>query len=63
MSNLLALENLQTTFRTREGEVHAVRGVSFQVQPGNLSASSASRAAGKASPVSRSFSFWGATDG
>ena len=34
MSNLLALENLQTTFRTREGEVHAVRGVSFQVQPG-----------------------------
>lgn len=63
MSNLLALENLQTTFRTREGEVHAVRGVSFQVQPGSLSASSASRAAGKASPVSRSFSFWGATDG
>ena len=36
MSNLLALENLQTTFRTREGEVHAVRGVSFQVQPGEL---------------------------
>ncbi len=34
MSSLLALENLQTTFRTREGEVHAVRGVSFQVQPG-----------------------------
>jgi peptide/nickel transport system ATP-binding protein len=47
MSNLLALENLQTTFRTREGEVHAVRGVSFQVQPGNLSASSASPAAEK----------------
>lgn len=63
MSSLLALENLQTTFRTREGEVHAVRGVSFQVQPGNSSASSASRAAGKASPVSPSFSFWGATDG
>ncbi|HDT4051398.1 TPA: ABC transporter ATP-binding protein [Enterobacter bugandensis] len=36
MSNLLALENLQTTFRTREGEVQAVRGVSFQVQPGEL---------------------------
>lgn len=36
MSNLLALENLQTTYRTREGEVHAVRGVSFQVQPGEL---------------------------
>ncbi|WP_320705015.1 ABC transporter ATP-binding protein [Enterobacter asburiae] len=36
MNNLLALENLQTTFRTREGEVHAVRGVSFQVQPGEL---------------------------
>ena len=36
MSNLLALENLQTTFRIREGEVHAVRGVSFQVQPGEL---------------------------
>lgn len=36
MSNLLALENLQATFRTREGEVHAVRGVSFQVQPGEL---------------------------
>ncbi len=36
MSNLLALENMQTTFRTREGEVHAVRGVSFQVQPGEI---------------------------
>ena len=36
MSNLLALENLQTTFRTREGEVHAVRGVSFQVKPGEV---------------------------
>ena len=36
MSSLLALENLQTTFRTREGEVHAVRGVSFQVQAGEL---------------------------
>jgi peptide/nickel transport system ATP-binding protein len=36
MSNLLELDNLQTTFRTREGDVHAVRGVSFQVQPGEL---------------------------
>jgi peptide/nickel transport system ATP-binding protein len=36
MSNLLALDNLQTLFRTRDGDVHAVRGVSFQVQPGEL---------------------------
>ncbi len=36
MSNLLELDNLQTIFRTREGDVHAVRGVSFQVQPGEF---------------------------
>ncbi|MWL74000.1 ATP-binding cassette domain-containing protein, partial [Escherichia coli] len=36
MSNLLELDNLQTTFHTRQGDVHAVRGVSFQVQPGEL---------------------------
>jgi len=36
MSNLLELDNLQTLFRTREGDVHAVRGVSFQVQPGEF---------------------------
>jgi ABC-type microcin C transport system duplicated ATPase subunit YejF len=63
MSNLLELDNLQTTFHTRDGDVHAVRGVSFQVQPGNLSALSVSPAAVKASPVSRLFSFWAATGG
>lgn len=63
MSNLLALENLQTTFRTREGEVHAVRGVSFQVQPGELVGIVGESGCGKASPVSRLSSFWGATDG
>ncbi|QFQ10685.1 ABC transporter ATP-binding protein [Enterobacter sichuanensis] len=36
MSSLLELDDLHTTFRTREGEMHAVRGVSFQVQPGEL---------------------------
>lgn len=36
MNNLLELDNLQTTFRTRDGDVHAVRGVSFHVQPGEL---------------------------
>lgn len=36
MSSLLELDNLHTTFRTRDGDVHAVRGVSFQVQPGEL---------------------------
>lgn len=36
MSNLLELDNLHTTFRTRDGDVHAVRGVSFHVQPGEL---------------------------
>ncbi|MBM3073866.1 ABC transporter ATP-binding protein [Enterobacter sp. RHBSTW-00994] len=36
MNNLLELQNLQTTFRTRDGDVHAVRGVSFHVQPGEL---------------------------
>lgn len=36
MSNLLTLDNLQTSFFTREGEVHAVRGVSFSVQRGEV---------------------------
>jgi peptide/nickel transport system ATP-binding protein len=36
MSNLLTLENLQTSFFTREGEVHAVRGVSFSVRSGEI---------------------------
>lgn len=36
MNNLLELDNLQTSFRTRDGEVQAVRGVSFHVQPGEL---------------------------
>lgn len=36
MSSLLELDNLHTTFRTRDGDVHAVRGVSFQIQPGEL---------------------------
>ena len=36
MHNLLELDNLHTTFRTREGDIHAVRGVSFQVQAGEL---------------------------
>lgn len=63
MSSLLALENLQTTFRTREGEVHAVRGVSFQVQPGELVGIVGESGCGKSVTCSRSFSFWGATDG
>lgn len=36
MHSLLELDNLHTTFRTREGDIHAVRGVSFQVQAGEL---------------------------
>lgn len=36
MSSLLEIDNLHTTFRTRDGDVHAVRGVSFHVQPGEL---------------------------
>ncbi|UNC48730.1 ABC transporter ATP-binding protein [Enterobacter huaxiensis] len=36
MSSLLEIDNLHTTFRTRDGDVHAVRGVSFYVQPGEL---------------------------
>ncbi|HCN98499.1 MAG TPA: peptide ABC transporter ATP-binding protein, partial [Leclercia sp.] len=36
MNNLLELDSLQTTFRTRDGDVHAVRGVSFHVQPGEV---------------------------
>lgn len=36
MNNILELDNLQTSFRTRDGEVQAVRGVSFHVQPGEL---------------------------
>ncbi|MDK9587327.1 ABC transporter ATP-binding protein [Lelliottia wanjuensis] len=36
MNNLLELDNLHTAFRTRDGEVQAVRGVSFHVQAGEL---------------------------
>ncbi|ASV56857.1 Oligopeptide transport system permease protein OppB [Lelliottia jeotgali] len=36
MNNLLELENLQTSFHTRDGDVQAVRGVSFHVQAGEL---------------------------
>ena len=36
MHNLLELDNLQTAFFTRDGEVHSVRGVSFALQPGEL---------------------------
>ena len=36
MNNLLELDNLHTSFRTRDGEVQAVRGVSFHVQAGEL---------------------------
>lgn len=36
MHNLLELENLQTAFFTRDGEVHSVRGVSFALKPGEL---------------------------
>ncbi|GDX04354.1 ABC transporter ATP-binding protein [Buttiauxella sp. A111] len=36
MNNLLELDNLQTSFFTREGEVKAVRGVSFAVKRGEV---------------------------
>ena len=36
MSNLLEITNLHTSFFTREGEVHAVRGVSFSLNAGEL---------------------------
>ncbi|MGF6270113.1 peptide/nickel transport system ATP-binding protein [Lelliottia nimipressuralis] len=36
MNNLLELDNLHTSFRTRDGNVQAVRGVSFYVQAGEL---------------------------
>jgi peptide/nickel transport system ATP-binding protein len=36
MNNLLELDNLHTSFRTRDGNVQAVRGVSFHVQAGEL---------------------------
>jgi peptide/nickel transport system ATP-binding protein len=36
MHNLLELDNLQTSFFTRDGEVHSVRGVSFALKPGEL---------------------------
>lgn len=36
MPDLLELENLQTSFFTRDGEVHAVRGVSFTLNAGEL---------------------------
>ncbi len=36
MPDLLELDNLQTSFFTRDGEVHAVRGVSFALNAGEL---------------------------
>ncbi|EPF16345.1 Glutathione import ATP-binding protein GsiA [Cedecea davisae] len=36
MSNLLEIDNLKTSFFTREGEVHAVRGVSFNLRRGEV---------------------------
>ena len=63
MSSLLALENLQTTFRTREGEVHAVRGVSFQVQPGELVGIVGESGCGKSVTCKSIIQLLGATDG
>ncbi|MBB1202735.1 ABC transporter ATP-binding protein [Enterobacteriaceae bacterium 89] len=36
MRNLLELDNLKTSFFTRDGEVHSVRGVSFALQQGEI---------------------------
>lgn len=36
MPDLLELDNLKTSFFTRDGEVHAVRGVSFSLNAGEL---------------------------
>lgn len=36
MSNLLEIDNLKTSFFTRDGEVHAVRGVTFSVRRGEV---------------------------
>ncbi|SQC90963.1 Glutathione import ATP-binding protein GsiA [Cedecea neteri] len=36
MRNLLEIDNLKTSFFTREGEVQAVRGVTFSVQRGEV---------------------------
>ena len=33
---VLKVENLQTSFMTRNGEVQAVRGVSFEVKKGEI---------------------------
>ncbi|HET8741411.1 MAG TPA: ATP-binding cassette domain-containing protein, partial [Gaiella sp.] len=33
---LLEVEDLRTYFKTREGEVHAVDGVSFEVEQGSV---------------------------
>ena len=34
--SVLSVENLQTIFRTQDGDVHAVNGVSFSLKPGEL---------------------------
>jgi oligopeptide transport system ATP-binding protein len=36
MSELLAVQNLETRFHTREGTVHAVNGISFQLKEGQV---------------------------
>ena len=50
---LLAVEELRVEFSTRRGTVYAVNGISFEIAPARRSASSANRAAARASPRSR----------
>ena len=48
---LLEVDNLKTYFKTDDGIVKAVDGVSFKVGEGRRSASSASPAQARASPA------------
>ena len=46
---ILSIRDLTVEFATEDGIVHAVNGVSYDVYPGEVSASSASRARARAS--------------
>jgi len=60
---VLEVKGSPTSFFTDDGEVKAVRDVSFDLAAGETSASSGSRGAARASPPSPSSAWWRGREG